>query len=206
MRVNGQDGPSPPKLNNRALNCNLWSRDVELSFIRPWCSRWSDSARPLWHPSCMSACNPGLQDHLKYLSFDDARLVSLARVRIVNVRKFVYVPWTQGVAPHKGGPQKCPHCDIGFQNEKQVALHTFGACCPQLLVPRESFLCDVTPLVDSRVLSFCEVTRARNGPRQYCALILFVNLSRPPDSSLPPESVTGPQLRNSFDRAWVMWM
>ena len=78
VRVNGEEGPSPPKLNNQALNRNLWSRDVKLSFIRPRCSRWSDSARPLWYPSCMSACNPGLQDHLKYLSFDDARLVSLA--------------------------------------------------------------------------------------------------------------------------------
>ena len=83
--------PSVPKLNNRALNHSLWSRDVQLSFTRRTCFRWKDSTRPLWFPVCMTASNPVLQDHLAHLSPSDARLVSLARVSIVGTRKYVYV-------------------------------------------------------------------------------------------------------------------
>lgn len=179
----GEEGEGVCQGSNQALNANLWLRDVRKTFIRGRQQRWLESARPLWYPLCMSTEGAGLQEHLRHLSFEDGRLVSLARVGVVNVDQTIFKPRDTSNRAFVGstaqGGSNCCHCHASLCNARLEAAHLFGASCPELLVPRATFLRDISTLVPPALLAYfrdiqnmgTKWARAMFCPVNACALL-----------------------------------
>lgn len=143
------------KRNNKALNNNLWLRDIAKVFKKPRAARWSEDARTLWYPKCMEVESPGLQEHLQHLPFLDGRLVSLARIGISNPDSLVFktrVPGSVFTVPQ--GLSTCPHCNLRLNNVKHAASHILGASCSSLDTARATFIRSLTDIVDPGLENF----------------------------------------------------
>ena len=149
----GTTSPPPPCPNNAALNLNLWERDRRL-FIRGRESKWLHSSRPLWYPLCMSREKPALQQHLRVLPAEDAKVFSLARLGLVSVGNYLYNKDQAFSAFDPLAGLSCPKCGIHLNSSKVGAIHLLGSGCAELIAPRTIFLREIEEVVDPLLLTF----------------------------------------------------